>query len=102
MGLHPGHVRRQVDAGGRTEFRCLLEACAAIVAASAVYLSRLPAGLGWRDYGREYLNLGPLKGNIGSQNYTIPTEADLAGFRSVVIWCRRFAVGFGVAPLDRQ
>ncbi len=67
-----------------------------------VYLSRLPAGLGWRDYGREFVDLGPLKGNVGNQNYSIPAGTDIETFRSAVIWCRRFAVGFGVAPLDPQ
>jgi hypothetical protein len=29
----------------------------------------------------------------------IPGDLDITGFRTVVIWCRRFAVGFGVAPI---
>ena len=45
------------------------------------------------------LSLGTLKGNKGSQNYEIPADADLAAFASVVIWCKRFDVDFGVAPL---
>jgi Electron transfer DM13 len=30
----------------------------------------------------------------------IPTSVDLGDFRTAVIWCRRFSVGFGVAPLE--
>jgi hypothetical protein len=51
----------------------------------------------WDD--GEYVDLGPLKGNLGSSNYRIPADLDLSGFRTAVIWCRRFSVGFGVAPL---
>ncbi len=36
----------------------------------------------------------------GDQNYAIPEGTDLERYRSAVIWCRRFTVGFGVAPLD--
>jgi hypothetical protein len=46
------------------------------------------------------VDLGALKGNLGSSNYEIPSELDLEGFRTAVIWCRRFSVGFGVAPLE--
>ena len=45
------------------------------------------------------LDLGPLKGNRGNQNYAVPAGTDLSKFKSAVIWCRRFLVGFGVAPL---
>jgi len=63
-----------------------------------VTLSPLPADRGDRDYG-DHLDLGALKGNKGNQNYTVPPGTDVERFRSVVIWCRRFSVGFGVAPL---
>ena len=46
-----------------------------------------------------FVNVGALKGNIGDQNYTIPADLDLGKFRSVTIWCRRFNVNFGTAPL---
>jgi hypothetical protein len=46
------------------------------------------------------LDLGALKGNLGSSNYEIPANVDLSSFETAVIWCRRFSVGFGVAPLD--
>lgn len=47
------------------------------------------------------LNLGKLKGNIGDQNYLIPAGTDLSKYNSVLIWCKRFTTGFGVAPLTR-
>jgi hypothetical protein len=55
---------------------------------------------GWTvfDDGR-YLDLGDLKGNIGSSNYPIPADADLAGLASVSIWCERFHVSFAAAQL---
>ncbi|MEO6501146.1 MAG: DM13 domain-containing protein [Jatrophihabitantaceae bacterium] len=55
---------------------------------------------GWRvfDDGR-YVDLGRLKGTLGNQLYRIPEGADLAGIRSVVIWCDRFDVSFGAAML---
>jgi hypothetical protein len=46
-----------------------------------------------------FLELGSLKGNIGDQNYELPADTDLGKFRSVTIWCRRFGVNFGTAPL---
>ncbi len=55
---------------------------------------------GWSvfDDGR-YVELGELKGNRGDQVYEIPAGVDPAEFRSVTIWCKRFAVSFGAAPL---
>lgn len=46
-----------------------------------------------------FIELGTLKGNIGDQNYDVPASADLTKYRSVTIWCARFAVNFGTAPL---
>ena len=47
----------------------------------------------------EFVSLGDLKGNIGDQNYVIPADVDLDNFSTVEIWCERFSVGFGQAPL---
>ena len=52
----------------------------------------------WDD--GELVDLGPLKGNLGSSNYELPADLDLSRFQTAVIWCRRFSVGFGVASLD--
>jgi hypothetical protein len=45
-----------------------------------------------------YTDLGKLKGNVGSQNYQLPT----LGFapKSVVVWCKRFGVLFTYATLE--
>ncbi|MCE0764331.1 DM13 domain-containing protein [Pseudonocardia kujensis] len=60
----------------------------------------LPGRDGWYvfDDGR-HLDLGPLKGNVGSANYPVPAGADLTGLTSVSIWCERFSVSFGAATL---
>lgn len=66
-----------------------------------VYLSSEPAQDDWYVYDdEEFVDLGPLKGNIGSSNYEIPADVDLSVLESAVVWCRRFSVGFGVAPLE--
>ena len=44
-----------------------------------------------------YVDLGLLKGNVGSQNYEIPADVDLSRFSSVVIWSRLSSVNFTVA-----
>ncbi len=55
---------------------------------------------GWHvfDDGR-HLDLGELKGNVGSSNYVLPVTVDLAELTSVSIWCDRFNVSFGAATL---
>jgi hypothetical protein len=47
----------------------------------------------------DYLDLGPLKGNIGDQNYVIPAGSDLGEYGSVVIYCVPFRAIFAIAPL---
>jgi hypothetical protein len=49
----------------------------------------------------ERIELGPLKGNEGDQNYSIPAETDLNKFKAVSIYCVRFNANFGTAPLDK-
>jgi hypothetical protein len=65
-----------------------------------VWLSAAKAGGDWHSYddGR-HVSLGKLKATDGNQNYAIPADVDLAGLTSVVIWCDRFDVAFGSAPL---
>jgi hypothetical protein len=65
-----------------------------------VVLTDRPLSTDWHvwDDG-ELVDLGPLRGNLGSSNYEIPEGLDLSRFETAVIWCRRFSVGFGVAPL---
>ena len=49
--------------------------------------------------GAAYLDLGPIKGNLGDQVYDIPAGTDLAKYRSVDLWCVQFGVSFGAAQL---
>jgi len=49
--------------------------------------------------GENRVDLGLLKGNIGSQNYAIPAEVDLSQYQSVVIYCQAFQVVFSTATL---
>ena len=65
-----------------------------------VYLVASPEAADAEDLERSgFLSLGPLKGNLGAQNYNIPPDADLTRYRGVVIWCRRFGVNFTTALL---
>jgi hypothetical protein len=62
----------------------------------------VPGRAGWYvfDDGR-HVDLGDLKGNIGSSNYAVPADVDLAQLGSVTIWCDRFSVSFAAAQLVR-
>jgi hypothetical protein len=46
-----------------------------------------------------FVEVGALKGNIGDQNYEVSSDLDLNKYRAVTIWCKRFGVNFGTAPL---
>ena len=46
-----------------------------------------------------FVDLGVIKGNIGDQNYMLGRDLDLAKYRAVSIWCKRFSVNFGAAAL---
>jgi hypothetical protein len=46
-----------------------------------------------------FVTLGPIKGTKGDQNYDLPADLDLNQYRAVTVWCKRFSVNFGTAPL---
>ena len=46
-----------------------------------------------------FIDLGNIKGNIGDQDYMLGRDLDLSKYRAVSIWCKRFSVNFGAAPL---
>jgi len=46
-----------------------------------------------------FIDLGSMKGNVGDQNYDVPDDVDLSKYQAVTIWCARFNVNFGTAPL---
>jgi hypothetical protein len=49
-----------------------------------------------------FIDLGPIKGNVGDQNYTFGPEVDLSKYRAVSVWCKRFSLNFGTAPLAAE
>jgi hypothetical protein len=59
-----------------------------------VYLSPDAAG-----YAEGAIELGTLRATDGSFNMDVPAGTDVTSIRSVVIWCRQFAVQFAHAPL---
>jgi hypothetical protein len=65
-----------------------------------VWLSESRSGGDWNSYDDgAHIKLGNLKATHGNQNYRIPDDADISSMRSVVIWCDRFNVAFGTAPI---
>jgi hypothetical protein len=46
-----------------------------------------------------FIDLGPLKGNVGDQNYVVGPDVDLSKYRVVSAWCKRFSINFGAASL---
>lgn len=44
--------------------------------------------------------LSILKGNIGGQNYEIPSDINIENYNEVWIWCRAFSVPFAKAVLS--
>lgn len=57
----------------------------------------------WFVYDDGYhVELGELKGNKGDQVYEVPEKVDLDKVTSVSVWCVRFSVSFGAAPLVQE
>jgi hypothetical protein len=46
-----------------------------------------------------FVDLGPLEGNQGNQNYEIPADVDLGEYSTVAIWCRRFNYTFNAGTI---
>lgn len=49
----------------------------------------------------DFVDLGGLKGNKGTQQYEIPAGTDTDRYSTVVIWCRAFTISFAKAELTR-
>lgn len=47
----------------------------------------------------EYIELGKLKGNKGTQNYELPSSLVVSDYHSVIIYCKPFHVVFNSATL---
>ncbi|MGQ0550738.1 MAG: DM13 domain-containing protein [Armatimonadota bacterium] len=65
-----------------------------------VLLAKHAAPKSSADVKQGYIEVAKLKGNIGSQNYTLPRGITLADYRTVVIYCKPFHVVFSTAPLQ--
>ncbi|MBW4641669.1 MAG: DM13 domain-containing protein [Goleter apudmare HA4340-LM2] len=48
----------------------------------------------------DYIVLAPLKKYSGAQTYVIPSNINLANYKSAAIWCRKFNATFGAASLS--
>ena len=46
-----------------------------------------------------FVDLGSIKGNVGDQNYALPSGFDAARPFAVTVWCKRFGVNFGTAAV---
>ena len=55
-----------------------------------------------RDELGDYIDLGSLKGNVGSQNYALDAGTEIDRFGSVVIYCMPFHVVFATAALSSE
>ena len=70
--------------------------------ALVVYLSKHPAPRSASEVtDGGFVSLGKLKGNVGNQNYTVPSGTNISEYNSVVIWCELFDVLFSPAALNR-
>lgn len=66
-----------------------------------VAFSNAPSGGEWGSYDDvRFAPIGALKALSGNQNYEIPEGLDLEGFKSVVIWCDKYDVALGTAPVQ--
>lgn len=64
-----------------------------------VYLVRNPKPRAQKEVGNDYIDLGVLKGNVGNQNYEVPSEVDFSSYRGIIIYSVRFGVIFSSAEL---
>lgn len=64
-----------------------------------IYLVRNPKPREQQDVGNDYIDLGALKGNVGNQNYQVPSEADLSAYRGIIVYSVQFGVIFSSAEL---
>ncbi len=65
-----------------------------------VYLSRSTTPTHDSESLADFIDLGPLKGNIGDQNYELPPGAE--DYQTVVLWCKKFDVLFPYAVMTSQ
>jgi hypothetical protein len=51
------------------------------------------------DVGTDYYDLGNLQGNVGNQNYNVPSEVDLSQYLGVVIYSEPYDVVYSSAAI---
>jgi hypothetical protein len=64
-----------------------------------VILTKAPSPKTSAEVQAGYVEVAKLKGNIGSQNYTLPKDIALSDYKAVVIYCKPFHVVFSTATL---
>ncbi|MBA3874816.1 MAG: DM13 domain-containing protein [Anaerolineae bacterium] len=64
-----------------------------------VYLVRNPKPRKPEEVGNDYIDLGALKGNVGNQNFPVPSETDLNAYQGIIIYSVPFSVIFSSAQL---
>lgn len=67
-----------------------------------VILTKHQAPRSRADVDEGYVEVGKLKGNMGSQNYVLPQGVRLEDYRAVVIYCKPFHVVFATATLEAK
>lgn len=65
-----------------------------------LYLARNSAPTDGDSVKEDFVSLGKLKGNKGSQNYPVPDDVDVTRYGSVVVFCQLFGVLFSPATLE--
>lgn len=70
--------------------------------AGAVRVYLVPRKVRGSRIGRDFKNLGRLKGNRGNQKYTIPRSVDLRRYNTVIFWCVPFTQTLGRVNLKRS
>ena len=65
-----------------------------------VYLSAAASESPGDKFDDDFVDLGLLQSTSGNQEYAVPSSVDPSRFRSVVVWCTKFRVGFTVAPIS--
>jgi len=67
--------------------------------AGAVRVYLVPRKVRGSSIGKNFKDLGRLKGNKGNQKYTIPRSVDLRRYNTVIFWCVPFTQTLGRADL---
>lgn len=62
-----------------------------------VYLTKSEKPTGDAESLGDFIDLGLLKGTMGNQNYEI--TQDISGYKTAVIWCKRFGILFSYAVM---